>query len=330
MHLVILFIILLVLIFANIHLKLRSSRYICARLSKTSFVTSNNYIFIIPQWGLGNRLRTLSGAFAAAQKLDAELVVIWKPSDHFPQHINEIYENITYAPEIPDYLHVNEIGHSGECELRQTPLQTIKDKLPCFIESCMCEINETDNERYSFYEYAKPSLFITNELKKYCKNFMSDKTIGIHLRQGDIADARDNHFFGQWTKQKDKLVIEKSSDLPCCNKDLMDQPGCPSNIQTIDERLESVEANPDHNYWIATDRIQCLPIFKEKLSPSKVRHIGCFGKIPDLDSRDMRLALIDMYMLALCTLFHGTAISSFSQEIDVIKRGVNKQLFLTN
>ena len=66
-------------------------------------------------------------------------------------------------------------------------------------------------------------------------------------------------------------------------------------------------------------------MFKEKLNPCEVRYIGCFENIPDLETRDMRLALIDMYMLALCESFHGTSISSFTNEISVIKRGLINQ-----
>ena len=296
--------------------------------STIASVSHGRYIFIEPVWGLGNRLRTISGAFAAAKKLDAELIIIWKSNEHFPQHINKLFTNLKCEKEIPAYLKVNEIHHSG-CELR-TNLAHVERNIPCLIKSCMCEIQETEDERFKFYEYAKPSNHIINEIKTYCKDFMTDHTIGIHLRQGDIADARDNHFFGKWTDQKEKLVIKNASDLPCCSKSIMDQAGCPSNIQTIDERLDAIEKDSKYNYWIATDRIQCISIFEKKLAPSQIRYVGCFGKIPDLNSRDMRLALIDMYMLAMCSKFHGSYISSFSHEVGIISKGINKNQYNEN
>lgn len=314
MQTLLIFIIILIFIILHTEIKIRS-------LTLHKFV-HNRYIFLIPQWGLGNRLRSLSGAFSVAKKLNAELIVIWNKSDHFPQHINEIFTNIKCTPELPTNMEIYEIQHQGACELYSDVVHIDKN-LPCKIESCMVNIKETEDLRFEFYEYAQPTYFIKQEIRKYCKQFMDEDTIGIHLRQGDIADARDNHFFGKWTDSK--IEITKSSDLPCCSDADEEDIGCPPNIQTIDTRLRDLNFTSKNKFWIATDRIQCIPMFKQKLSPCQIRYLGCFEHIPDLETRDMRLALIDMYMLALCESFHGTSISSFSNEISVLKKGLLKQ-----
>lgn len=307
---------LIILIFIILHAEIRMKTVTVKK------IIHNKYIFLIPQWGLGNRLRSLSGAFSVAKKLNAELIVIWNKSDHFPQHINEIFTNIKCIAELPKDIEISEIQHTGACEL-YSDLNHIDKNLPCKIESCMVNIKETEDSRYEFYEYARLTNFIKQEIRKYCKHFMDNDTIGIHLRQGDIADARDNHFFGKWTESK--IKITKSSDLPCCSDADKEDIGCPSNIQTIDSRLKDLKFTSGNKFWIATDRIQCIPMFKEKLNPCELRYIGCFESIPDLETRDMRLALIDMYMLALCESFHGTSISSFTNEISVIKKGLINQ-----
>ena len=281
-------------------------------------------LFLKPQWGLGNRLRTMSGAFTVAKRLNARCLVLWEKNDHFPQHIEELYSNIPITTTLPHDIKTEKPGNSA-CEWRST-LQTLENKLPCLISSCMFEIKDTEKDRHEFYQWAQLTPTVSKWIDQYCNllHTSSGSTIGLHLRQGDIADARDNHFFGQWTREKEKLVIQSESDLPCCSDTNRDSPTCPSNIETIDKRLEAIkneEIDHETKIWVATDRTNCIKAFEEKLKPASVVYLGSLDfNRKNATERDMRLALVDMYMLAKCNRFYGSYISSFTKEVEVIQK----------
>jgi hypothetical protein len=273
-------------------------------------------IFVKPQWGLGNRLRTMSGAYAAAKRLNMECVIIWTQDSHFPQHIQELYTNLKVIHNTPPDL--NQLRHDGKCEL-YTNLDQIEKSVPCIIESCMCHVAETDTDRHLFYTFAKLSSFIMAELKLYCNNFLTQRTIGIHIRQGDIADVRDNNFFGKISDSK--VNIKDANQLVCCSRKTANDKQCPSNVEPIEDKLVHVKSlDANDKIWIATDRPTCLKHF-ESLT-NEVRYLGKFKDLPAMSGRDMRYALIDIYMLAMCTVFHGTGISSFTNEVPVIQKGI--------
>lgn len=279
-------------------------------------------LYLRPQWGLGNRLRTMSGAFTVAKKMNARCLVLWDINDHFPQHIEELYSNIPLTTTLPDDIKTEAVHNA--CEWKST-LQDLKQKLPCLINSCLFEISDTEKDRHEFYSWAKLTPTVSNWVDTYGKELRtSEPTIGLHLRQGDIADARDNHFFGKWTEDKEKLVIKSESDLPCCSDANSDHPHCPSNIETIDKRLKAIEnetLTSQTKIWVATDRTNCIQYFKEKLKPASVFYLGCLDvNKKDPTERDMRLALVDMYMLAKCNRFYGSYISSFTKEVEIINK----------
>tara|TARA_Y100001936_G_scaffold247197_1_gene292564 strand:+ start:2112 stop:3053 length:942 start_codon:yes stop_codon:yes gene_type:complete len=273
-------------------------------------------LFLKPEWGLGNRLRTMSGAFTVAKRLNARCLVVWETNEHFPQHISDLYSNIPITTTIPN--HIKTENHDG-CEWKSA-LQTLDDKLPCFVSSCMFQIHETENNRHEFYQWVQFTPAVSDLIDKYSDLLKTDgSTIGLHLRQGDIADARDNHFFGKWTLEN----VKSESDLPCCSDTNRDLPACPSNIETIDKRLKSIkkeEIDEKTKIWVATDRRNCIEKFEEKLKPASV--IYCNNE--NATERDMRVALVDMYMLAECNRFFGSYISSFTTEVEVIRKALNK------
>lgn len=282
-------------------------------------------LYLRPQWGLGNRLRTMSGAFTVAKRMNVRCLVFWDINDHFPQHVEELYSNIPITTTLPP--DIKSENPQNACEWKST-LEQLEQKLPCLISSCMFEISDTEKDRHDFYTWAKLAPTVSKWIDKYCKALRtSGSTIGLHLRQGDITDARDNHFFGKWTEDKEKLVVKSESDLPCCSNANTDNPHCPSNIETIDKRLKALENETVSNktkIWVATDRTNCIQDFKEKLKPASVLYLGCLDtqKKEDATERDMRLALVDMYMLAKCNRFYGSYISSFTKEVEIINRAL--------
>ena len=268
-------------------------------------------LFVRPLWGLGNRLRTISGAFSAAYRLGCRCVIIWDIDPHCPQHVNELFSNIPTVSKAP--TGVREFKLDRQCEFEHS-LTTLERNLPCIVTACKFWTDEADRYRHEFYAWAKLVPSIQASLRRYSAGFITahSPTIGIHLRQGDIADAKDKH-----------SQFESVDALPCCLKE--DTPGCPPETVTVRSVTDKIRRRPQNRYWIATDRVQCIEELKTMLNPcDAIRYIGCFGdETIDLYNRDIRVALVDMYMLASCKLFYGSDdISSFSTEVHVIKRGL--------
>ena len=275
-------------------------------------------LFVRPQWGLGNRLRTMSGAFAAARQLDVDCIIVWQTDTHFPQVLSELYSNIPMTTIVPTSM--RKVVINDKCEYIAS-LQQLEQELPCLIEACAFTISETDVNRDGFYSWAKLVRSIKIEIEKYSEKFVTPRLKGIHLRQGDIADARDGNFFGAWNIKQ--IRINSADDLSCCTDDTTEVELCPSNVDTIDHRLRQIgSTDVNDSFWVATDRIRCIHEFQRRLAPATVRFIGYFTSHPNLTERDMRLAIIDMYMLSKCAILYTSQISSFSAEIAVIRKGL--------
>lgn len=283
---------------------------------------SQKTLIVKPMWGLGNRLRTMSGAFTAAKRLNVRCLIFWEKNHHFPQDITELYSNIPIITTIPSDMKIEASG-KGKCEWEST-LETLENKLPCMISSCSFAINDTDEYRHEFYQWVQLAPMVSWWIGEYSDllHNTTKKTLGLHLRQGDIADAKDNWFFGQWSGRPG--FVHSDSDLACCSDKNSNSPGCPSNIDTIDKRLMDIKnENIDSktNIWVATDRKNCIEVFEEKLKPASVIHLGSlYLNRRNAKGRDMRKALVDMYMLAKCDHFYGSPISSFTDEVKVINR----------
>ena len=280
---------------------------------------SQKTLILKPMWGLGNRLRTMSGAFTAAKRLNVRCFIFWEKNDHFPQDITELYSNIPITTRIPDNMKIEASG-KGRCEWENT-LENLENKLPCIISSCNFLIKDTDKYRHEFYQWVQLSPIVSKLIGQYSQ-LLDNKSIGIHLRQGDIADAKDDWFFGKWSGKP--KIVHSESDLVCCSNKNSNSHTCPSNIDTIDKRLMDIKnENIDSktNIWIATDRKNCIKVFEEKLKPASVIHLGSlkFNR-KNSTGRDMQNALVDMYMLAKCIRFYGSHISSFTDEVKVINR----------
>ena len=87
----------------------------------------------------------------------------------------------------------------------------------------------------------------------------------------------------------------------------------------MDIKNENIDSKT--NIWVATDRKNCIKVFEEKLKPASVIHLGSLDfNRKNAKGRDMRNALIDIYMLAKCDRFYGSPISSFTVEVKVINR----------
>ncbi len=313
-----LFILVLVIIIASIVFIFRyyfiPSPYVVTPSQKT--------LILKPMWGLGNRLRTMSGAFTAAKRLNVRCLIFWEKNHHSPQDITELYSNIPITTRIPGDMKIEANGR-GKCEWDST-LETLENKLPCVITSCNFVIKDTDKHRHEFYQWVQLAPMVSKWIGQYSQ-LLHNKSIGLHLRQGDITDAKDDWFFGKWSG-KPKFV-HSESDLACCSNKNSNSHICPSNIETIDKRLMDIKnENIDSKtiIWVATDRKNCIKVFEEKLKPASVIHLGSLNyNRKNATGRDMRNALVDMYMLAKCNRFYGSSISSFTDEVKVINRAIH-------
>lgn len=255
-------------------------------------------IIVEPCAGLGNKLLGLSSAFSMAQKLNRELVVIWKREVgcnvkaeelfDLPMQVIEISEN-GLSKEPLAHLKGNQIKKKWrgkatrflECgeveEIKKNEgfegLQKMIENEPVVYLKSFGPICELDATSFSFL---KPSLNIE---KKGAPLFsqLDENTVGVHVRRTDHTEAIANS----------PLTL------------------------FIDRMKAELETNPATNFFVATDDETVKKELREGLP--EVKLIFNESGIIDRNSKaGLEDAFIEMLALSRGTKILGSFNSTFS------------------
>lgn len=251
-----------------------------------------------PCAGLGNRLLALASAYELCREMNRELVVIWKreagcnakAADLFTFEnikVIEISEN-GYKKEFFGTLKGNMIKKKYRnkgtvffpCEKidaykQQGQFAELKEEIAkapvIYIKSYtnMCEITR---ESFSFL---KASDAIEQKGRAVFSR-ITDRTVGVHIRRTDHADAIKN-----------------------------------SPLELFYERMKKEIEEKDADFYVTTDDREVERALKEQFPPERL--IFYEGKLIDRDSKaGIEDALIDMLALSRCNRILGSYKSTFS------------------
>jgi hypothetical protein len=255
-------------------------------------------LIVEPCAGLGNRLLGLASAYAVAQKLGRELVVIWKreigcnikASDLFelPMQVVEISENGLKKEPVAQllgnqtkkkwrnraelFLECDDVERIKKEQGYEGVLHTLEQTKTVYLKTFgpICEVNADD------YRFLQPSAAI---LEKGNPLFamLDAHTVGVHIRRTDHTEAIAN-----------------------------------SPLSLFVERMQrEVETDANATFFVATDDVTVKQELRESIPGERL--IFHEKGIIDRDSKNgLEDALIEMLALSKCRKILGSYNSTFS------------------
>lgn len=271
-------------------------------------------LYVEPLWGLANRLRTVSGAYAASKLLGCRWCVVWNVSEHMPRHISELFKDVPTAARFPQAARLIDLGERCEYTFKRGDFGD--DDIDVAIRCCAFQIPH----RETFYVDTP----LTDEMQAAIARLVHGcfDQVGVHVRQGDKIDVRNNNFFGPFAP---KPLRVPRGNLPCCESktDLY----CNRHCKTVSEYVREIRRalrNGDRCIVVATDRNECVGRIQDAFPALSV---VCTASPEDGHERDPCQALVHMFMLAACRRIIGNGVSSFSNECRVIGRAMRDATF---
>lgn len=244
------------------------------------------YLFVQPQGGLCNRMRTIAGAYKLAKITNRRLVVLWVRSSELNERFHQLFEpmpfkviddhpgsiiqrwlwrivNRTKYFTLIDDEKIQNSGWRDSSTLEWTNELVNKNLLIC---ACHDIIKDCD------YSIFKP----LDSIKKRCSIDINDNVIGIHIRRTDNIESVRN--------SPTELFVQK-----------------------MNEEIETMKAV---RFFLATDSSQEEALLKERFGNRII--INPKTSIDRNNPIAIQEALLDLYSLSRCWKIYGSYYSSFS------------------
>lgn len=293
-----------------------------------------NLLILKPNWGIGNRLRTIRKAYVLCKYLGRELVIVENNDtffDHKSMKVLFDIDNILFiktedlksfqAHKIKEKLFHKIKQKKGICETRindemKEILELNKNKENVlYIESCglIFDDKELKNNDNSFYKEVS-SYFTKNNLdiKKHFNISSSTKVVGIHIRQGSVSDYLQGNFFGKW-ENSNKMIKPYFPYFKDNRK----------NLSAIHHRAPPIEYfinimeqyDKSVKFFICSDRTGVL-LYLHQIFPDRIlmNPLIIQTEFPNSD-----YGFKDLFMLSLCDEIIATGIGSFSREASIVR-----------
>jgi len=278
-------------------------------------VTNNNYIYVWPLWGIGNRLRTIRVCYNIAKMTNRKICIIEQDDDGFRGSMKKMFnlpfkhislsffeKIICKLEEIPMIQFNEQCSYIGSVE-------DFKQYKSFCLKACEVKLKDIDSYDNSIYDLMKPKF--SSKYKNMISKINETKAIGVHIRQGNVNDWHRGYFFGDEWKD---ISIKQPTSAPqfCCFRDSSKNlSACPSNIQYIEVYIEKMKTFPENTiFFICTDRPGCS-LYLHQMFPSRII-------MNEIDVENIRVDTYkgwnDFYCLASCSSIIVTNISSFSDE----------------
>lgn len=292
-------------------------------------------LFVKPIWGIGNRLRVLRKAFALSNILNRRLVVVESNDTFFDyKSMKELFgiDDLDFisTDEYDDIKlkHHDDIYYikrdENSCEtgdhLNIQQLSKTKNKMLSLDATCDV-LNDELNEDNDFYKLV-PSVFNDYEYEKitirqrFSRNpFIkgAGKIVGVHIRQGSIADYVNGNFFGTWNNS-DKTNYPLFPQFKDRRKNLSAYHPSAASIEDFIEAMNRYDKST--MFFICSDRIGTLLYLYQKF-PNRIlmNPLVMPNKKPN-----SRVALQDLLTLSKCDEIIISGIGSFSFEASMIRK----------
>ena len=158
--------------------------------------------------GLANRLRTLCGCYIISQELKRNLIICWIKRENCDADFSDLFNtNLKVISKFPDTTQLKLYkANKSSCDIYRSDLAGIKDNNDdvIVVRGCNAPFG-LDKDKFDlvkeFYDKIIQPVNIINEKIINNTKLFTEKTIGIHVRIGDLYDIKQNYFFGKITAE---------------------------------------------------------------------------------------------------------------------------------
>ena len=288
--------------------------------------TKDKWIVVVPMWGLCNRLRTLRVAYDLSQASGRRLAVVDDSDSEFDTMFDGRLRDLFTSPHIEFWsrsdlsriihhpLHYN-VQNDCSLSMRLDEFTRLQDKDILSLHCCGLSITGL-NETNRFYESIIPTNIVRQRIQKTLDEIMRTNAIGVHIRQGTIADLNKSIFFGEWTE-------ERSNMLPvfCCNE-RFDTSSCPDSAPRLERFVEAMrQEGSNKTFFICSDRPGCF-LSLEQIFNKRI----LYNAIEVEYTANALNAFCDWYCLSHCSKIIASGVSSFSSEATKMKGLLSKSI----
>lgn len=285
-------------------------------------------LYLLPVWGLCNRLRAIRPAYDLARVLGCRLVVLDVPGPTFkPPMMRDllsmpgvIWDDGWIPPGVP-VLRSNSGTH---CTVR-LPLLAFRELAAQYpviaIEACGIDVYGLPEEpKAAVYEGLRLRPLAAAACEPVLKRLREapGERIGVHIRQGAPLDYVMKNFFGYWPEHG-KDPGRKHVPKACCwSEATKSTDACPTKFTPLEDFLQAMrEAADDATFFVCSDRPGCLDMLRAEFGKRMVTtDPNVLGRH---DGSDSLGAVAEWYCLSQCDRILTSLFSSFGREAAYVR-----------
>jgi hypothetical protein len=285
-------------------------------------------LYLLPVWGLCNRLRAIRGAYDLAQALGCRLVVLDVPGPTFkPPMLREmlsmpgvIWDDGWIPPGVP----IVRSNSGTHCTVR-LPLLAFRElaaQHPAIaLEACGVDAyGIPENPKAAVYEGLRLLPLAATACEPVLKKLREapGETIGVHIRHGAPIDYKLKNFFGFWPEHGDDPERTHVPKACCWSASEKSTDSCPKEFTPMEDFLKAMRDAPDDaTFFVCSDRPGCLDALRDEFGD---RMVTTDPKVLGRhDGSDSLGALAEWYCLSQCDRILTSLFSSFGREAAYVR-----------
>ena len=282
-------------------------------------------LYVYGLWGLANRLRSWNVAWDVAGAMNRDLVLVIEDEfgPMYNAHPDDLWKfpnvPVIKASALPSADKMEKVMYNAACSItfswgtkveNAVDLRTLNEtttKKDMLLECCGMDLVGESGLRLTnaFYHAIQPSDKVMREIDPLLSKIKSHNVVGVHIRQGTIADYFNAEFFGHWDNK------DQTPPTQCCFRDQKrNLSSCPSSASLLEDFIVAMkrETNADF-FFVCSDRPGCFLMLEQEF-PRRL----LYNRIKVEHDLDTMTAFCDWFCLAHCKKMLLSRASSFSQE----------------
>lgn len=265
-------------------------------------------IIIEPKNGLGNKLRAVASAAVIAQAQNRNLLIVWIPDVHYQAKFNEHFDDsqlCVVSKPIPGQVPIANIAPTskGGCNSFAKPIdfQTILNDIYIVSATIISDISTTWAKECKWIQnHIQPLSWIQKKIDYFKNLFGIRKTIGVHIRMGQEASK---YAFEDWSNYSAAQRKEATQNRGECHY-----------THFMAEMEKHWARDPNQRFFLCADSEQIYKEFERKYPQRYGNYIVHTEKDSwDRSSGQLTNAVIDVFLLSMCSEVYGSAWSSFTE-----------------
>lgn len=290
-------------------------------------------LYVVPVWGLANRLRTIRRAYDLACALRCRLVVIETPDSSFKgpwlREMISLRGVLWGTGWIPPGVPIVRPNSKTSSTLR-LPLMAFRDlaaqhpAIGIAAASAFVPYGVPEPPAAKIYEGMRLLPVAAAACEPVLKKLREapGPTIGVHIRHGTPLDYKRNYFFGPWPEHLGNDPERTHVPQACCWADAAKSTdSCPDKFSPMEAFVQAMRKAPkDATFFVCSDRPGCLDVLREEFGSDRVV-MSDPAVVGARDSTDNLGALVEWYCLSQCDRILMSLSSSFGREAAFV-RGV--------